>query len=477
MPTCAALDAVLASFGSVDAVWHLGDVVGYGPEPDGVVDRLAEIGAVGVRGNHDAAAIGGDEIDWFNPDARAARWSGPATRISPTTRDVAGGAAGAPRRWTTSRSSTAARASRSGSTSCRSRSPARTSRAHDAATGFYGHTHLPIVFAEHDGRVEQIEPRRRLDVRRSTAGGRCSTRAASASRATASRRASYLVLDTDAERVHLAPGRLRHRRGPGGDAPMPACRERLDRTALVRPADRDGRMIGGRRPLQGRKPGDRRVRVERPHAPYFRYTGPGQLTAKEAASAPTTPAGRVGARISGLFSAGRSRPRRRSASGSRRRRRSRSSARTRSARRPTRPRRSSGRSSSSARRGRAGVRPRDQHRDRRPARSSSPSATARSASPTRPAAARTPSRSANFGRIVSLVAASALLIDYVMTVAVSTSSAVEQITSAFPALVDDRGPDRRRRHRPDHHRQPARPARGRQHLRGPDLPVRRLGAC
>lgn len=29
-------------------------------------------------------------------------------------------------------------------------------------------------------------------------------------------------------------------------------------------------MIGGRRPLQGRKPGDRRVRVERPHAAFFR---------------------------------------------------------------------------------------------------------------------------------------------------------------------------------------------------------------
>ena len=40
----------------------------------------------------------------------------------------------------------------------------------------------------------------------------------------------------------------------------------------------------GRRPLQGRKPGDRRVRVERPHAAYFRYTGPGQLVAREAAS-------------------------------------------------------------------------------------------------------------------------------------------------------------------------------------------------
>ena len=52
-------------------------------------------------------------------------------------------------------------------------------------------------------------------------------------------------------------------------------------------------MIGGRRPLSGRKPGDKRVRVERPHAPYFRYTGPGQLTAKAAASAPTTAIGRA----------------------------------------------------------------------------------------------------------------------------------------------------------------------------------------
>ena len=67
-----ALDAVLAHAGSVDAVWQLGDVVGYGPDPDGVVARLIEVGAVGVRGNHDAAALGGPEIEWFNPEARAA---------------------------------------------------------------------------------------------------------------------------------------------------------------------------------------------------------------------------------------------------------------------------------------------------------------------------------------------------------------------------------------------------------------------
>ena len=34
-------------------------------------------------------------------------------------------------------------------------------------------------------------------------------------------------------------------------------------------------MIGGRRPIKGRKLGDRRVRVDRPHSAYFRYTGPG----------------------------------------------------------------------------------------------------------------------------------------------------------------------------------------------------------
>jgi amino acid transporter len=51
-------------------------------------------------------------------------------------------------------------------------------------------------------------------------------------------------------------------------------------------------MIGGRRPLKGRKPADRRVRVERPHAAYFRYTGPGQLVAKPAASVPRSDLGR-----------------------------------------------------------------------------------------------------------------------------------------------------------------------------------------
>ncbi len=60
-------------------------------------------------------------------------------------------------------------------------------------------------------------------------------------------------------------------------------------------------MIGGRRAVQGRKPADRRVRVERPHSPYFRYAGPDTLVAKEAASLPRTPAGRAFARARAIM--------------------------------------------------------------------------------------------------------------------------------------------------------------------------------
>jgi amino acid transporter len=60
-------------------------------------------------------------------------------------------------------------------------------------------------------------------------------------------------------------------------------------------------MIGGRRALPGRKAADRRVRVERPHSPYFRYAGPNQLIAKEAASRPRTRAGQVLARVRAIL--------------------------------------------------------------------------------------------------------------------------------------------------------------------------------
>ncbi len=80
-----ALEAVLEQIKPYDAVWQLGDVVGYGPQPDEVVARLAAENAVGVRGNHDSAAIGELDTDSFNDDAKAAvEWT--AERITPETR-------------------------------------------------------------------------------------------------------------------------------------------------------------------------------------------------------------------------------------------------------------------------------------------------------------------------------------------------------------------------------------------------------
>ena len=80
-----ALEAVLEALKPYDAVWQLGDVVGYGPQPDEVVARLAAEKAIGVRGNHDSAAIGLLDTDAFNDDARAAvEWT--REHIEPATR-------------------------------------------------------------------------------------------------------------------------------------------------------------------------------------------------------------------------------------------------------------------------------------------------------------------------------------------------------------------------------------------------------
>lgn len=153
-----ALDAVLADAGGVDAVWHLGDVVGYGPEPDAVVERLRSIGALGVRGNHDAAACGGPEIDWFNPDARRAmEWTRAA--ISPATASWLGalperrtiGACelvhGSPREpiWEYITSTGVARTNL---------------ELLGAPIGLHGHTHLPVAWVEDRGRVEPVRPGR-----------------------------------------------------------------------------------------------------------------------------------------------------------------------------------------------------------------------------------------------------------------------------------------------------------------------------
>jgi amino acid transporter len=182
--------------------------------------------------------------------------------------------------------------------------------------------------------------------------------------------------------------------------------------------------------------GDRRVRVERPHAQYFRWKAPGQLTAKEAASRPTTRRGRLWADIKAFFIG---RPLASEAEIGERLSKKKALAIF-----------SSDAISSSAYATEeilrvlilGGAAALAFGLEVSIAIAILLGAVAISyrqvclAYPTGGGSYSVSKR--NFGRGASLIAASALLIDYVMTVAVSTSSAVEQITSAVPQLIDAR---------------------------------------
>lgn len=73
-----ALETVLeaADLSTIDQVWCLGDIVGYGPNPNECVRRVQELAGVCLVGNHDWAALGKLDISDFNPEARhAIQWT------------------------------------------------------------------------------------------------------------------------------------------------------------------------------------------------------------------------------------------------------------------------------------------------------------------------------------------------------------------------------------------------------------------
>lgn len=79
-----ALEQVMAdamTFGPIDEIWCVGDIVGYGPDPTTCVSELIDAAYLGTRvvaiaGNHDRAATGGLSTSRFNPAAkRAAQWT------------------------------------------------------------------------------------------------------------------------------------------------------------------------------------------------------------------------------------------------------------------------------------------------------------------------------------------------------------------------------------------------------------------
>ncbi|MFO7708906.1 MAG: metallophosphoesterase family protein [Desulfobacterales bacterium] len=67
-----ALEAVLADIDreTVEAVFSLGDNIGYGAEPERVIQTLQRRHILSVVGNHELAVRRPGFLDWFNPAAR-----------------------------------------------------------------------------------------------------------------------------------------------------------------------------------------------------------------------------------------------------------------------------------------------------------------------------------------------------------------------------------------------------------------------
>ena len=72
-----AFEAVLGAAPPADRILILGDIVGYGAEPNAVIDRVRALDpALIIRGNHDKVASGLEMPDSFNPAAlQSAAWT------------------------------------------------------------------------------------------------------------------------------------------------------------------------------------------------------------------------------------------------------------------------------------------------------------------------------------------------------------------------------------------------------------------
>ena len=77
-----ALEAILAKIDElatqepIDQLWFLGDLVGYGPNPNECIEKLRERTDIIIAGNHDWAAVGKIDLDDFSAAARtSAEWT------------------------------------------------------------------------------------------------------------------------------------------------------------------------------------------------------------------------------------------------------------------------------------------------------------------------------------------------------------------------------------------------------------------
>jgi predicted phosphodiesterase len=190
----AALEAVQNDLPAIDEVWALGDIVGYGPQPNEVIRSLQAMGARSVLGNHDGAAIGTVDPRDFNPEAaRAIAWT--ATVIDDNSRAYL---------------ATLPEVRRDGELTAVHGSPrdpvweyivsasvaAENLGAFETKLCLFGHTHLPIVFRAGEGEVETIRAAPREPIMLD--GQRCLINPGSVGQPRdGNPAASYLVLDPE----------------------------------------------------------------------------------------------------------------------------------------------------------------------------------------------------------------------------------------------------------------------------------------
>jgi diadenosine tetraphosphatase ApaH/serine/threonine PP2A family protein phosphatase len=156
------LEALTACFESidgegVDVIACLGDIIGYGASPNECIEMVRKRSQYVVAGNHDSAAVGETDTEYFNHDARAAvLWT--RQQLSPEnhaylkdlpfTLEVGGNllvhaSPSNPREW---------------QYIFYTREAAREFTAFSQEICFFGHSHWPTFFIERDGEHTQLPP-------------------------------------------------------------------------------------------------------------------------------------------------------------------------------------------------------------------------------------------------------------------------------------------------------------------------------
>ena len=168
-----ALDTVIKDAGEFDMTWCLGDLVGYGPDPNQCIERVRELpNLFCIIGNHDSAVL--DQIDpyAFNSEARRAiEWTKSTLSIAsvafldslPERADTRQAYPDLPNHVTLAHGSP--------------RQPVweylldtdsatRSFEFFDTAYCFVGHTHLPILFYQHNnqGSARPLMPETGLEI-------------------------------------------------------------------------------------------------------------------------------------------------------------------------------------------------------------------------------------------------------------------------------------------------------------------------